>query len=73
MHHPPLASRVAFARFDVPQHGALVDAGGGGGGCQIVHGGCSLLLIGQQRGCTCMVKRSLARLRFQRDGNAGQP
>ena len=54
-----------LARFDVPQHGALVDAGGGGGGCQIIHGGCSLLLRGQQRGCTCMVKRSFARLRFR--------
>ena len=62
-----------LARLDVPQHGALVDAGGGGCGCQIIHGGCSLLLRGQQRGCTCMVKRSFARLRFRRDGNAGQP
>jgi hypothetical protein len=35
-----------LARFDVPQHGALVDASGGGCGCQIVHGGSSLLLRG---------------------------
>jgi hypothetical protein len=59
--------------LDVPEHGAFVDAGGGGCSRKIIQGGCSLLLRGLPRGCTRMVKRSFARLWFERAGNVGQP
>ena len=55
-----VAGGADLSSLDVPEHGAFVYAGGGGGSCKVIQGGCSLLLRALQRGCTCVVKGLLA-------------